>query len=49
VSNALDYQERALPGLVLVYVSPDAPAEELGRLARHKRVRLIHRPLEDEQ
>jgi hypothetical protein len=46
VSNALDYQERELPGLVLVFVSPDPPDSELGALAQRKRVRLIHRPLQ---
>ena len=46
VSNALDYQERELPGLVLVFVSPDPPDSELGALAQRKRVRLLHRPLQ---
>ena len=47
VRNALDYHEgRPLPGLVLVLVSPEQPAVELGALAKSKRVQLIHRPLE---
>ena len=47
VQNALDYHEdRPLPGLVLVLVSPQRPAVQLGALAKSKRVQLIHRPLE---
>ena len=46
VSNALDYQESALRGLVVVFVSPDPPAAELGALALRKLVQVIHLPLE---
>ena len=46
VTNALDYYEdRPLPGLVLVYVSPREPSSELVALARSHRVRMIHRSL----
>jgi len=47
VTNALDYHEdRPLPGLVLVYVSPREPSPELAALALSRRVRMIHRPLD---
>ena len=46
VSNALAYREDALPGLVLVLVSPDAPGPALDQLAKQRRVRILHRPLE---
>jgi len=48
VTNALTYHENALPGLVLVLVSPDEPDAELAALARNRRVQLIHRPLDVE-
>jgi hypothetical protein len=45
LTNALSYREDALPGLVLVVVSPEAPGPALDALAKRRRVRLIHRPL----
>jgi hypothetical protein len=43
--NAFAYHEgKALPGLVVVFASPEVPDAPLLELARRKRVRLIHRP-----
>ena len=33
-----------LPGLLLVYVSPEPPSEELRKAVRARQARLIHRP-----
>jgi len=47
VQNALEYNKgAALPGLTLVYVSPDPPTDELKVAFKRKRARLFHKKLE---
>ena len=47
ILNALEWnQGSVLPGLTLVYVSPEPPSAELSSKLDQKRARVVHQPLQ---